>query len=203
MFKGTIVEIFNNVWPTLVLVTVIIVSLRLAYLVKYKPKFVFYKDMIYYAFILYILCLFYVVTFQDVSWSTSNYIPFKEMFRYNFGTRMFFKNVVGNMMMFIPYGFFIAYILKLKKVRTATLLSLLVSLTIETTQLIIGRVFDVDDIILNIVGGIIGFYAFKIIYSLKTYSPEFLKKDIIYNILMIVIIIIMIIYLFWVFEVSV
>ena len=203
MFKGTIVEIFNNVWPLLLLVTVIIVSLRLAYLVKYKPKFVFYKDMIYYAFALYILCLFYVVTFQDVSWSTSNYIPFKEMFRYNFGSRMFFKNVIGNMIMFTPYGFFIAYILKLKKLRSITLLSLLVSLTIETTQLVIGRVFDVDDIILNVIGGVIGFYTFKIIYLLKERSPEFLKKDIFYNILMIVIIIVMIIYLFWIFEVRI
>lgn len=203
MFRGTIVEIFNNVWPLLLLVTVIIVSLRLAYLVKYKPNFVFYKDMIYFAFILYILCLFYVVTFQDVSWSTSNYIPFKEMFRYNFGSRMFFKNVIGNMIMFMPYGFFIAYILKLKKVRTITLLSLLVSITIETTQLVIGRVFDVDDIILNVIGGIIGFYAFKLIYSFKNHSPEFLKKDMFYNILMVVIIILMIIYLFWVFEVRI
>ena len=172
MFKGTIIEIFNNVWPLLVLVTVIIVSLRVAYLVKYKPNFVFYKDMIYYAFILYILCLFYVVTFQDVSWSTSNYIPFKEMFRYNFGSHMFFKNVIGNMIMFMPYGFFIAYILKLKKVKYITLLSLLVSVTIETTQLVIGRVFDVDDIILNVIVAIIGFYTFKIIYSLKNHSPE-------------------------------
>lgn len=203
MFKGTIIEIFNNVWPLLVLVTVIIVSLRLAYIIKYKTKFIFYKDMIYFAFILYILCLFYVVTFQDVSWSTSNYIPFKEMFRYNFGSRLFFKNVLGNMIMFMPYGFFIAYVLKLKKLRTITLLSLLVSLTIETTQLAIGRVFDVDDIILNVIGGIIGFYIFKIIYSIKNHSPEFLKKDIIYNILMVIIIILMIVYLFWVFEVRI
>ena len=201
MFKGTIVEIFNNVWPLLVLVTVIIVSLRVAYIIKYKPNFVFYKDMISYAFILYILCLFYVVTFQDVSWSTSNYIPFKEMFRYNFGSRLFFKNVLGNMIMFLPYGFFIAYVLKIRKVRNVALLSLLVSITIELTQMLIGRVFDVDDIILNVIGGIIGFYIFKLIYTLKNHSPEFLKKDIIYNILMVIIIVSMVIYLFWIFEV--
>ena len=201
MFRGTIVEIFNNVWPLLVLVTVIIVSLRVAYIVKYRPNFVFYKDMLYFAFILYILCLFYVVTFQDVNWSSSNYIPFKEMFRYNFGSRMFFKNVIGNMIMFMPYGFFIAYFLKLRKARHLTLLALLVSVTIETTQLIIGRVFDVDDIMLNVVGALIGFYIFKAIYAIKNHLPDFLKKNIIYNILMIVIILLMIIYMCIVFGV--
>ena len=195
MFRGTIAEIFYNVWPMLLIVAIIIVSLRVAYILKYKVKVVFYKDIIYFGFIMYVLCLFYVVTFQDVNWSTSNYIPFKEMFRYAIGSRLFFKNVIGNMLMFMPYGFFIAYILKLRKTRHILLLSLIVSLTIESTQLMIGRVFDVDDIILNVLGGIIGFLIFKFIYFLKLHSPEFLKKDIIYNILMVIIIALMIIYM--------
>ena len=32
-----------------------------------------------------------VVTFQDVSWSTSNFTPFKEIFRYEIGDRLFYK----------------------------------------------------------------------------------------------------------------
>ena len=192
MLRGTIMEIFSSVWPLLILVSVIVISLRVTYIIKYKPKIIFYKEMIYFGFILYILCLFYVVTFQDVSWSTSNYVPFKEMFRYSFGSRLFFKNVVGNMLMFMPFGFFVAYILKLKKVWIMSLLSLIVSLTIETIQSIIGRVFDVDDIILNVIGAILGFLVFKIVYFL---SPSFLKKDIIYNILMVIIIILMLVYM--------
>ena len=190
MLRGTIMEIFSSVWPLLILVSVIVISLRVTYIIKYKPKIIFYKEMIYFGFILYILCLFYVVTFQDVSWSTSNYVPFKEMFRYSFGSRLFFKNVVGNML-----GFFVAYILKLKKVWIMSLLSLIVSLTIETIQSIIGRVFDVDDIILNVIGAILGFLVFKIVYFLKLKSPSFLKKDIIYNILMVIIIILMLVYM--------
>ena len=195
MLRGTIMEIFSSVWPLLILVSVIVISLRVTYIIKYKPKIIFYKEMIYFGFILYILCLFYVVTFQDVSWSTSNYVPFKEMFRCSFGSRLFFKNVVGNMLMFMPFGFFVAYILKLKKVWIMSLLSLIVSLTIETIQSIIGRVFDVDDIILNVIGAILGFLVFKIVYFLKLKSPSFLKKDIIYNILMVIIIILMLVYM--------
>ncbi len=195
MLRGAIVEIFQSVWPLLLLVTVIVVSLRISYIIKYKPNFTFYKELIYFGFIIYVLCLFYVVTFQDVSWSTSNYIPFKEMFRYSFGSRMFFKNVIGNMLMFVPFGFFVSYILKLGKARYILLLSSVASLTIESIQLVIGRVFDVDDIILNIVGGLVGFLLFKFIYFLKVKSPEFLKKDIIYNILMVIIIVLMIFYM--------
>lgn len=195
MFRGTIVEIFSSVWPLLLMVSVIVVSLRVAYILKYKPKFVLYKEILYFGFIIYVLCLFYVVTFQDVSWSTSNYIPFKEMFRYTIGSRMFFKNVIGNMIMFVPFGFFVAYILKLEKARYILLLSFVASITIESIQSCIGRVFDVDDILLNIVGGFIGFLIFKFIYFLKDKSPDLLKKDIIYNILMIIIIILMIIYM--------
>lgn len=196
MIRGTIMEIFSSVWPLLILVSVIVISLRVTYIIKYKPKFVFYKEMLYFGFILYILCLFYVVTFQDVNWSTSNYIPFKEMFRYTFGSRLFFKNVIGNMLMFMPFGFFVAYILKLNKTWIIALLATIVSCTIESIQLVIGRVFDVDDIILNILGAIVGFLIFKFVYFLKLKSPSFLKKDIIYNILMVIIIILMFIYMF-------
>lgn len=195
MFKSAITEIVNNVWPLLVIVSVIVISLRIAYIIKYKPKVIFYKEMLMFGFIIYVLCLFYVVTFQDVSWSTSNYVPFKEMFRYTIGSRMFFKNVIGNMIMFLPFGFFVAYFLKLNKARYILLLSLIVSVTVETIQKSIGRVFDVDDIILNIIGGLFGFIIFKFIYFLKSKSPEFLKKDIIYNIIIVVIIALMIAYM--------
>ena len=195
MFRGAIVEIFESVWPLLLIVSIIVVSLRISYIIKYKEKFTFYKEILYFGFIMYILCLFYVVTFQDVSWASSNYIPFKEMFRYTIGSRMFFKNVVGNMIMFMPLGFFISYILKLQKGRYILIFSLIVSITIECVQSVIGRVFDIDDIILNIIGGYFGFLVFKLIYFLKDKSPEFLKKDIIYNILMVVIMVLMIVYM--------
>ena len=79
-----------------------------------KERFVYYKEAFGLLFCLYIMILFYVVTFQDVSWSTSNFIPFKEMFRYSIGSPLFYRNVIGNMLMFLPYGFFLSkFILEL------------------------------------------------------------------------------------------
>lgn len=183
MFRSTILAILDDVWPMLLLFTVVITSFRIVYIKQNKQPFIFYRDLLGLGAILYILCLFYVVTFQDVSWSSSNFIPFQEMFRYQLGSRLFLKNVVGNMLMFLPYGFFVSYFLQLKKPWSIFLLSLLCSCTIETIQLVIGRVFDVDDILLNVVGGMIGYILYCLIKKCKQKMPVFLNKTWIYNIL--------------------
>lgn len=130
------------------------------------------------------MCLFQVVTFQDdVTWSSNNFIPFKEILRYNMGSRLFFKNVVGNMVMFLPYGFFISYYLDNKKLLVPFILTAITSISIETVQLVIGRVFDVDDIILNMLGGTIGFYIYHIIDLFGDRFPNILKNEWFLNIL--------------------
>lgn len=185
MIRNTVLDIFGETWPTIIISMVIIISMRVLYLIKNKKPIIIYKELLALMFIIYVLCLFYVVTFQDVSWSTSNFTPLKEMFRYEFGSRLFIKNVIGNMLLFMPYGFFAAYYLKLKKPYSIIGLSLLVSVTIETTQLLIGRVFDIDDIILNIFGGVFGFYIYLLLDKVNKKLPAVLKKPIIYNIIMI------------------
>lgn len=188
MFDNAIVNILSNIWPMIVIFTVILSSYRLAYFIKYKEKFNFYDEVLKLGFIIYIMGLFYVVTFQDVSWSTSNLIPFKEMFRYEFGSYLFIKNVVGNMLMFLPYGFFVSYLLKLDKKSMILYLSIIVSLTIETTQLVIGRVFDVDDILLNICGGMCGYLLYRFICKIKDKLPNFFKNQVFYNIFVVFIV---------------
>ena len=190
LFSDNIKAILIDMWPTILLITVVALSMRLTYVFKNKEKFVLYKDLMFYFFITYILCLFYVVTFQDVSWSTSNFIPFKEILRYSIGSSLFYKNVLGNMVMFVPFGFFVSYFLKLEKVYGITLITLLTSITIEVTQLLIGRVFDVDDLLLNLVGGVFGYLLYEVIHKVRIKLPNFLKKDYIYNIKMILLIIV-------------
>lgn len=196
MFDATIMNILSNIWPMLVIITVILTSYRLVSITRNKEKFVFYHEVLKLAFVIYIMCLFYVVTFQDVSWSTSNFIPFKEMFRYQLGGKLFIKNVVGNMLMFLPYGFLISYFLKITQKRTIICLSFIISLTIEITQLLIGRVFDVDDILLNMLGGLIGYYSYKLLYKIKEKLPIFLKNQIFYNMIVIIFIMFIIWYLY-------
>ncbi len=181
--KSTITMLFNEIWPMILIFSVVLVTLRITYVLKNKVKFVLYKELIYLGFIIYIMLLFNTVTFKDVTWSTANYTPFKEIFRYSIGSAKFYRNVIGNMIMFMPYGFFISYFLKLKKPYLVFLLSLIVSITIETTQLVIGRVFDVDDILLNVFGALLGYFIYKVMDYFYGKAPSFLKKDYIYNII--------------------
>lgn len=192
--KDVILEILPSIWPMLVIILVILVSLRIAYLVKNKNKAVLYQELLMLVFIIYILCLFHIVTFQDINFGTNNFIPFKEIFRYDIGTDKFIKNILGNIIMFIPYGFFASYYLKNKKLSTIILLSLIVSSTIEFVQLYIGRVFDIDDIILNVIGAISGYLIYMILNRISNKLPKFFTSNAFLNILVILIIIVMIIY---------
>ncbi len=196
MLEDTVLSLFKGVFPSLFLFTIIVTSLRVAYIVHNKVEFVLYKELFSLGFILYIMFLFYVVTFQDVDWSTSNFVPFHEIFRYKFGSRLFIKNILGNLILFMPFGFFIGHYVKTMKYSIAFILCLLISIAIEVTQLMIGRVFDIDDILLNVVGGLVGFTFYVFIRKIRNKLPDFFKSDLFYNICVIIILIGIIFYLF-------
>ena len=102
--SNTIQQVVAFTWPMVIISVVIMVSFRIAYLIMNKEKFVLYKELLMLVFGVYILCLFQVVTFQDdTSWSSNNFIPFQEILRYKITSRLFVKNVLGNMIMFIPF----------------------------------------------------------------------------------------------------
>ncbi len=201
MIFSSVVDILNQTWPTIVICTVILVSLRLGYVIKNKVKVKLYKELFTLCFVMYFMCLFYIVSFQDVSWSGTNIIPFKEIFRYEFGTKLFIKNVLGNLLLFMPYGVAVGYYIKTKKIRHAFILGLLLSCSIEITQYLIGRVFDVDDILLNVTGCIMGFLIYKLVYKFREELPPIFKKEKFCNIVMIVTIAAIIAYLIFIFRV--
>ena len=194
--RNMITGVFPDVWPVIIIITVISCSLRIGYLIKNKADFCFYKELFTLVFILYVMCLFEVVTLQDNNYGLSNFIPFKEIFRYQIGSRLFIKNIVGNILLFLPYGYFASYYLNNKKLWPTALLTIIVSFTIETVQLKIGRTFDVDDIILNTCGGIIGGFIYSLSESVSNKLPKVLKTEGFINFIVIITIILLIIYLF-------
>ena len=186
--REVIKEMLPGMWPMLVFVSVVAISLRLTFL-KGNKKFVLHKELMALIFILYILCLYYVVTAQDINYGGVNLIPFKEMFRYEFGSYKFMKNIIGNILLFIPYGFFSSYYLNNKKTGTNVMLCLIATFCIESIQYYIGRVFDIDDIILNVLGGFIGCILYVALVAIKGKLPKFMKSDGFLNFLLILIII--------------
>ena len=187
---NTIHGVVDFTWPMVLISVVVLVSFRLTYLIRNHEHIIIYKELLMLSFVIYIMCLFQVVTFQDdVTWSTNNFIPLKEIFRYSIGSRLFFKNILGNLIMFLPFGFFISYYLKLEKPHLCTLLTIIVSFSIETVQMYIGRVFDIDDIILNIFGGLLGFTMYYILNTIGNKLPKVFKTEWFLDIMSIIILI--------------
>jgi glycopeptide antibiotics resistance protein len=71
-------------------------------------------------------------------------------------THNWFENVAGNIMLFLPLGFFGRLVLR-RRVLVLTALGAAFSIAIEVTQLVLGdRWVDVDDVLLNTFGTFAG-----------------------------------------------
>ena len=149
MYKETIEAVISSIWPSLLILITILFTIRFFKFISNRKRIVLYQEVLNLIFIVYLMCFFYILTFEDVDWSTANLIPFKEMFRFEFGSKMFIRNVLGNILLFLPYGFYLSYFMKLKRLKYVAAFSLFVSIAVEIIQYRIGRVFDIDDIILN------------------------------------------------------
>jgi glycopeptide antibiotics resistance protein len=186
--KEQVLVILQYSWPMIVMTLVVAITIRVGYLKKHNEKAVLYKEIFNLLFILYILCLFHAVTYQDVSWSSANVIPFKEILRYDFGSGLFYKNIFGNLLLFLPYGLYVTYYLNLKKSISVVMYAFVVSLSIELIQSIIGRVFDVDDILLNIFGALLGYFIYKVFDKFEDILPDWLKKEWLIDVLVILLV---------------
>ena len=185
---STIQSAIHVTWPIIIISTIVMVSFRLCYLLHNKQKIVIYKELCMLIFGIYILCLFQIVTFQDdTPWATNNFIPFKEILRYDINSRLFFKNVLGNMIMFFPFGLFSSYYMKVDHLKLPLLLTIIASISIECVQLAIGRVFDVDDILLNVLGGMIGYFIYRLLRMISLKLPSFCKRELFLDVLSILV----------------
>ena len=189
-------ESIDNMWPMLTIFLVVIAVVRVAAIKNHNEKLVFYKEFSNLLFIIYILLLYELLTRAELNTVRGyNLVPFSEMFRYEIGSTSFYLNVVGNIVIFIPFGYLISTYIKPKRILSILIVSVISSATVEFVQLCIGRSFDVDDIILNSLGAIIGFLIYIGLGAIKKHLPGIFKKDIIYNILCFIILIIMVLYL--------
>lgn len=84
----------------------------------------------------------------------------------------FFWNAVKlsffNFIMLFPLGVYLGLLYNIKQLKKATLIVFLTSLSIEVYQFVLGyfgfifsRTFNIDDLILNTLGGVLGFIIFK------------------------------------------
>lgn len=98
-----------------------------------------------------------------------NIYPFREIRRYLtywqvLGLRSVFLNLAGNVIGFVPFGALLPLMSRsVRRVWKVTLLGFEISALIEISQLIFGvGCFDVDDMILNTLGALLGYIIFYI-----------------------------------------
>ncbi len=195
MIADTLESAIKDVWPMLVIFLVVIVAIRVTYILVNHEKFVFYKEFLNLIFVVYALLLFQLLTSTEMNTNSGlNIVPFTEIFRYEIGSKLFIRNVIGNILIFVPFGYFVSGYVKASKVSHILFISVITSLTVELVQLQIGRSFDIDDILLNVVGSIIGFLLFIGLTAIKKHLPRFFRSDVFYNILCVVLFLVALVY---------
>ena len=84
--------------------------------------------------------------------------------RHMLGKRAVFLNLAGNVLLFIPFAAILPVLLRgMRHFWKIMALTVLLSLAVETAQLVTrAGAFDVDDLILNVLGGAAGWLIFVI-----------------------------------------
>ena len=164
MIPNKVYLLIDTYLPVIALFTFVLIITRAAYILYGKKEINVAAELKNLVYILYILSLFILVTTTDFSGGTNNFIPFEEILRYDIHSVLFYRNVIGNILLFMPFGLLVTDMIKenCKKynVLVTMIITFLTSLAIEFIQMRIGRSFDVDDILLNTLGGVLGFLIF-------------------------------------------
>jgi glycopeptide antibiotics resistance protein len=94
----------------------------------------------------------------------ANLIPFKTILPYLMGEGGLIiggLNIGGNIALLIPIGFLFPFVYQKMDWKKTIMLSIVSGLSIESTQVILKvGIFDIDDVILNAIGVIIGYWVY-------------------------------------------
>ncbi len=148
---------------------------------KKKHKVGIFREAVINLFFIYFLAVIYFTFFKygmlGISFNKSRYlnlVPLIEtikMFTGNFmGLGNSLYNVVGNILLFVPLGFFIPLLFKNgEDLRKVLMYGFIGSLLVEVIQYFTAiNITDIDDIIFNTLGAGLGFVCYKIFKRLKT-----------------------------------
>lgn len=142
-----------------------------------KKKIQWQKDLLWGCFLLYLGLLLSITIFPIYIFGQSS-----PVYKIGFGKQVFINlsisslkeylpiQLLGNVLLLTPFSFFMAlHEKKFTKWLPNFLGLFLISLTIEFSQLILNyfylgdRVFDINDLLLNSIGGLLGLGAYKIV----------------------------------------
>lgn len=169
--------------PYIIIVIPIFIVIRfVVYKLKGIKKINFKREILMLIFFMFLIGLLSQALFSEFDFILNNginldinrinIVPFRvfaqtyRMVFINKDVSYFIINFLGNIIMFIPVGLLVPIIWKIKD-RKVILTGFLISLFIEITQILLPRGTDIDDLILNTFGTILGLILYKIIKNVN------------------------------------
>lgn len=155
-----------------VIITVIWLIFKVANIIFINKRFDLKREIVNLLFFISVMAIIGLTLFPleiatgSEYHSPNNFVPFASINELinHFYFMVPLKNILGNIVLFVPLGFILS--LKFKQINnllSVVLIGIFSSTLIEFTQLLLpNRAFDVDDIILNILGSMIGFLILKV-----------------------------------------
>lgn len=133
-------------------------------------------------YILYLNAMLIIIGVPDFSYiiwqPTINLIPFQDFSSSNI------LGMILNIVMFVPFGFFLpVYFAQFQKWYHTLAAGCIMSFLIEVIQLFTFRATDIDDVLMNVLGTVIGFMIARMFFRRKKCASEG-NKDLIKLILM-------------------
>lgn len=129
--------------------------------------------------IIFATILFTPITFQPETHSL-NLIPFHWLGEPDWSQQLI-EEKIPNVLLFIPLGFFIPIVLKSCRKPYKTLpIALGLTLGIEVFQYFIGRSSDIDDVISNLCGAVLGYALFQlshVLFKQKNWWKKLIGDD--------------------------
>ncbi|MCD7894980.1 MAG: VanZ family protein [Erysipelotrichaceae bacterium] len=169
------------------LIVAFIIVIIIASLYAYIHKHVLKKNTLskrqslkYILLAVYLIVVFIATLFSRESSSYGVSLQLLSSYRYawnNFSISEW-RYIILNILMFLPIGFLVPLVfVKMRAFYKTTLFSLVFTLLIETSQLVSHRgIFEADDILNNLLGGMIGYGLFTLFHYLYSHVIKVDKK---------------------------
>lgn len=124
----------------------------------------------------------YFKVFWNTDLASVNLIPFRTLWAQLTGNNSYVDqsevnavstlNFLSNVFLFCPLGVFLPLLWsKFRGTKTMIATAIVVSTCVEIMQLFVGRTCDIDDVILNSLGILLGFAVYKFSHSIRKSLP--------------------------------
>lgn len=195
MMSGTLLGQFMQIVPITCLVGIVYAVFRFAKIKSTHLNFTLQRELIYLLFVCYITGLINLVLVPANLWTYIwfylrngysgceldplfsggfNLVPMLiKVLSGSFSVGIWVRTMLsGNLLMFIPFGAFLPLISSRVNNRNIWAIASGIPVIIEIIQPVLGRSFDVDDIILNFAGIVIGYFIFSLLLQLYNFLIE-------------------------------